>query len=1297
MFKRILALVSLAAALTLVSSAPAIAQGGPTSSISGTVVDSGGGAIPGASVTVKSEAGASFETVSNAEGVFSVPALRAGTYAVSVTLSGFKTAVISDIRVLPGSPVSLKPVLEVGRMEDTITVMSSAELINTQTPAVSATLNSDQLNRMPTPTRNALNALTFLPGVNTATTNRNSNVNGLPESFMNIMLDGVSNSDQFNKSTDGFFASVTPRQDAIEAVTVTTAAGDALVGGSGAININFATRSGTNRFSGSVYEYFRHPQLNSNYWFNERNGLERNDVKLHQYGARFGGPIKIPGLYDGTNKAFFFIHYEQLRFPNSFTRTRTVLHPRALDGWFRYSVAGATREVNVLQLAAQNGQLASVDPTIQGLLNAIAASTRTTGTVSATSDPLLNSYVWLSPGKLFEHQPTIRIDYNITDKHRLSASSQFIKAERDPDYLNNADVRFPGAPNFRLFTSTRPLHSLSLRSALSSSMVNELQGGLTRGGASYFGDDSSNGPQTFADAGGYAIDFDQNIGLTNWFTSNTPSWRSSWTYSVRDTLHWQKGRHSLSLGAQMLFVRAWENAQQMVPGIDLRFNTANDPAAGLFTGESFPGASTAQLTDARDLYALLTGRVGAVTGQAALDPRTNKYVAFGPRRREGKLDTHSLFVQDSWRVASNLTLNAGLRWDVQLPFTPVNDIMSTASMADVCGISGAGPGGKYGRCNFYQPGASGGKATPEFAQFTAGTRGYKTDWNNLAPNVGIAWRPNVQSGWLRALLGDPERAVLRAGYSVAYDRQGMSEFTDEFGGNPGSTLSLTRDQTTGLVGPGERWPVLLRESNRLFNAPFPESPSFPIAARPNRADNINAFAPDVKIASAHSWMLGLQRALGKDMAVDVRYVGTRGVNQWSKLEYNERNLLENGFLDEFKLAMSNLRANNSAGGSRAGSFAFFGPGTGTAPLPIYLAYLNGRRDATTPGAYTGGANTWTNSTLAGRLVAPAPAPMASAEDLDGDVTRRNNALAAGLRANFFVVNPAANSVEVTDSGAYSDYHALQIELRRRMSKGLQANLNYQFAIEGGSAFLGFRYGRVMNPSTNVRHALKTQWDWQLPVGRGQRFGADMHPVLNAVLGGWQFNGVGRIQTRTVNIALTTGPTLQRNVRLVGMTEKELRKLFKFDVRVDPATGLRTVYMLPDDVILNTRRAYSLSTTSPTGYSALGVPEGRYLAPANSLDCIQRKLGDCAPRTLHVPVPLFVRFDVGITKKFKAGGSRNIELRLDLLNVLDNINFNPATVPGTAAGIFQSTSAYTDNSNTYDPGGRLGQLMIRFNW
>ncbi len=130
-----------------------------------------------------------------------------------------------------------------------------------------------------------------------------------------------------------------------------------------------------------------------------------------------------------------------------------------------------------------------------------------------------------------------------------------------------------------------------------------------------------------------------------------------------------------------------------------------------------------------------------------------------------------------------------------------------------------------------------------------------------------------------------------------------------------------------------------------------------------------------------------------------------------------------------------------------------------------------------------------------------PSPANSAADLDGNLTRRNNALAAGLPANFFVVNPDANGVNVTDSGAFSDYHALQIELRRRLSKGLSVNASYQYAVEGASSFLGFHYGRVMDPAPPTsRHAIKTQWDWTIPVGRGERFGRRITPFSTASWG-----------------------------------------------------------------------------------------------------------------------------------------------------------------------------------------------------
>jgi len=1295
--------VLLAAALVVTTSSLAFAQG--TSSITGVVTDSAGGVIPGATVVVTNNAtGAKSETVTGANGTYNVAALQAGTYTVAATLTGFKTAQNANVRVALGVPATVNMTLEVGSLTETVNVTSSTELINTQTATVQATLNSDQLNRMPTPTRNALNAVTFLPGINTPGTNRDSTINGLPESFIQITTDGVSNNDNFLRTTDGFFASVTPRQDAVEAVTVTLAAAGASQGGSGAITIAFQTRSGSNRFSGSLYEYYRDPRLNSNYFFNKVNGLPKNEVKLNQYGGRVGGPIALPGL-DLRGKAFYFLNYEQIRFPNSFTRTRTALNPRSADGWFRYNfVSGGVttvREVNVLTLAAANAQIAGKDATVASLLAKIQAGMATTGTLNTTANPLLDSYVFLSPGKLFEHQPTTRLDYNITDRHRLSGSMSVIWAERTPDYLNGTDGRFPGATNIRDFQSKRPLYTLTLRSTISQNVVNELRGGITAlGGQSNFGYPSAipsrNDITSFADQGGYALGF--GLGLTNWWVSNGPSWRAAPTYSVANTMNWQRGSHSIQVGAEWLRSTAEESAQQIVPGVNFGFSTQFDPAAGLFTTTNFPGASAAQLTDARSLYALLTGRVTSITGQAALDPATNKYVAFGPRTRTGQINVYSGFVQDSWRVRPTLTVNFGLRYDLQTPFTANNDIMSTVGLDDVCGMSGIGANTNvYNRCNFNSPGANSGKAIPSYQQLTRSTNGYNTDKNNFSPSVSAAWRPNVQSGWLRSVLGDPDQATIRAGWSVAYSRHGMSQFTGVFGSNPGSTITLTRDTNTGLVPTGEAWPVLYSQKNRLSVQSFNETPVFPIVSRPDRADSISAFAPDLTMERAQTWNVGIQRAIGSDMAVEVRYVGTRGDQQWSTLNYNgirSENLLANGFMAEFKLAMVNLAANNAAGGTRAGSFAYFGTGTGTSPLPIYLAYFNRRTDATNAAAYTGGTASWASTTFAARLAPANPSPLGAAGDLDGNATRRANALAAGLPANFFVVNPRMNDVNVRDSGAFSDYHALQIDLRRRLSRGLSASVNYQFAHERGSAFDGFSFGRTMVNGGNVRHAFKGQWDWTIPVGRGQRLGSDMHPVLNAILGGWSMNGVGRIQARTLNFG---------NVRLVGMTVDQLTDMYKFYRRTNANTGRTEIWMLPEDVILNTRRAYSVSSTGVagqayTGYStSLGVPEGRYIAPANTASCIQIKAGDCAPRSVLVRAPWFTRFDVGVTKRFNVRGTKNFEVRADVLNLFDNVNFNPVANPGSGATIFQVTSAYTDASNTYDPGGRLGQLMIRFNW
>jgi hypothetical protein len=595
--------------------------------------------------------------------------------------------------------------------------------------------------------------------------------------------------------------------------------------------------------------------------------------------------------------------------------------------------------------------------------------------------------------------------------------------------------------------------------------------------------------------------------------------------------------------------------------------------------------------------------------------------------------------------------------------------------------------------------------TPRFTELTRGSTTYKTDWNNIAPTIGVAWRPNVQSGVLRGLLGDPDQATINAGYSVQYDRQGHGVFTGIFGGNPGSTLSVTRNESNGLLAPaGESWPVYLSQTSRLgLAAPCasgvvnagcnPGSPSFPIPVRSGRADDLSIFDPNIEIGSARSYTIGFERSLSKDTAIDIRYVGTHGVNQWGTENYNERNLLENGFFDEFTLAMGNLQSSIASGCGTAGkpacSFAYRGPGTGTSPLPIYLAYLNGSKSAADAKAYTG--SDWTNSTLVGRLLLLNPNVASSAQDLDGNATRRANALKAGLPANFFVLNPDVGDVTVETSHGYSYSNSLQISLRHRLSRGFQIDGNYVYALEKDSTFLGRHYGYALNPSSNVRHAFKFQWSYEVPIGQGHRVGGGLNRALDAIVGGWSFNGVGRIQQPVVNFG---------SVRLVNMTAADLQREYYTRISDDPNNpGRKLVTMLPDDIILNTRRAFSTAATV-SGYSdALGAPDpnGRYIAPAQSADCITLAAGDCAPRTLLIHAPWFTRVDVSLSKRIALHGRTSVDIGFNVLNVFDNINFNTVANPGSGATIFQVSSAYSDLSNTFDPGGRIGEISLRLNW
>jgi hypothetical protein len=1273
----------------------AYGQGGTTSTLSGVVVDSGGGVVPGADVSIKHlGTGITTTAVTNAEGAFSFPGLNVGTYSVTVTLQGFKTVVINDVVLTSGAPANVRAVLEIGTLEEQIVVSSASEIVQTQSTTISSTINTNQIVKLPLTSRSAMDFVTFMPGVSTPGGNRQSSINGLPQGMINITLDGVNIQDNTLRSTDGFFAIVSPRLDAVEEVTVTTATQGAEAA-QGAVQIKFVTRSGTNSFSGSGYHYYRSDKLNANTWFNNRDGVDKAPLKQNQYGGRAGGPIVIPGLFDGRNKAFFFVNYEEFRQPGATTRNnRIVLNPQAQQGTFSYTASGgAVQQVNVLALAAANGHLSTLDPTTAALLNEIRSAVAS-GSL-ATIDGNLQRFTFNVPTETLNRYPTFKIDYNITNSHRFSSALNYQRFNSYPDTLNNQEYSFPGFPVAAGQSSERLGFSNSLRSTLTQNVVNEARVGYSGAPVTFFKElNTGMFGGSSVNQGGFRLTFPSvNTNLTSPSAAPSPQSRNANSLLIEDTVTWLRGNHSFSMGGSWTQYDLWAKNSTLVPRLTFGVVTG-DPALGMFTTANFPGASNANLTAAANLYALLVGRVSGVDGDVRLNEDTGQYEYLAVGTQRARMRETGFFFQDSWRMRPNLTINAGLRYELQFPFQPQNSSYSTATMADLCGISGvAGDGG----CNLFQAGVTPGKH-PEFINFGKGSPAYDTDYDNFAPSVGVAWTFSGPSGLLRAITG--EDMVFRGGYTRAFNRSGMNDFSGQYNANPGVVLTSAPDRSItlgNLNNDGLGLPVLLRQPTRLGPGPFPSTPAYPLTDV--ATEDINLFDPNIQVPWADSWTVGLQRSVGRDMAVEARYVGTRSRDTWQVLNYNEVNIFDNGFINEFRQAQANLQAHVAAGCGGAGnacSFAYRGPGTGTAPLPTFLAYFNGlgASQAGNSALYTG--SNWTNSTFQAFLAARNPNPFGmvynttnnTGTGITNNATLRQNARNAGLAANFFMANPdLIGGADLTTNNGRSDYNGLQLELRRRLSQGLQFQTSYAFGKATQSRFETFRRPnlkvRDVGSPGDLTHAFKANVVYDLPFGQGRRFGGNAGAVLDRVIGGWTVGLTSRIQSGQL---IDLG-----NVRLVGMTAEDVKGFFK--LRFDDAG--RKVYMMPADVIAETIKAFSVSATSASGYGTQGAPSGRYFAPANGPDCIEidngADYGDCAVRSLVVTGPMFSQHDISIAKRIALVGRTNFEFRVEMLNAFNHANFVPVNGIGNNPENYEVTGLTGTNT------ARTIQLVSRINW
>lgn len=1272
----------------------AFAQVSTTSRLDGTVTDSQGAAVPGAQVQVVLGAtDQTFKSVTDESGHWIIPSLQNGMYKVTVSRQGFKTASVTNVKIDAGVPATVNITLEVGALTETIEVAAGAEIVQADTATVSSNLQGTQIHDLPFTSHNVTELIATQPGTQAGNGVRYSTINGLPQNTINITIDGINVQDNATRSNpDAIFNAVQPRTEAIEEMTMTTAAAGADSAGEGAVQIKFVTKSGTNQFHGLLFETNRNAAFEANYYFNSINGLKKDRLNLNQYGWNIGGPVL-------KNKLFFFHSFEFFFLPQSFNQTGTWLTPQAAAGIFTYNAGGVVRTVDLFALAKQaDASLpasirqfpTSVDPALAKTYALIQQATSSGGTlanrIATNNDYNRNNFTWGPKAVNNRKFETTRLDYNVTDKHHINFVWNYQVNSRAPDGLNGTLAILPGNGTQLGSQSLDGQYginwtgSLGLRSVLRPNLTNELTGGI-QGGSNALGAGMSaadygiwNG-RLLTFAGGY-----MSNPYTGSFLGYAP--RSTPVYQINDNLTWVKGSHVITFGGNFTQVNAWQAASNssLLNTVALG-QAAGDPdntgATSLFTTTTLPGASATQLSDAANLYAILAGRVSAVTSSAVLNEDTKVYGSNYTVDRN-HMREFALYVSDTWRVSSRLTLSAGLRWDRQNAIVNLDNLYTRPGFAGLWGVSGVG--------NLFKPGVLGG-STPVF-MLAGDSHGYDPGIGFFAPNFGFAYRI-PKSGALSWLTGDD--GVVRGGFGISTNRQGIGYLDGIWSANQGRSLSTSASPSTtpGIFTAGS---VLFSDPTLPALAPtsivptFPQ-PSFPLAVQSGQ--NVSDYNPNIKAEYVESWTFGLQRPLGKNTVAEVRYVGNHGVGLWSTVNLNEVNIIENGFLDQFKAAQNNLAIANGITVAQ-----LLNPQTKITNLNFGNAGLAGQ--VTVP-ILTTALGTSTDQTTATQLQQGQAGATANA--IATNATRMTNLTKAGYPINLFQVNPnnggAANMASNRNS---STYNSLQIEVRRRLSSGLQVQASYAFSksLTNSNSPTLRDWGGEKGPSTfDIRHGIKATWIYQLPFGSGRPLLNSAHGVLDRIVGGWELAGVGRLQSGTPTNLLSGRLTFNQNdggVVLHNITTKQLQEQMglNYTSQINAnGTATGTVYYLPQAFVKNTLAAFNIAGTLD--------PNAPYLGPCDQAGQI------CD----HVFVwgPWLSKWDVSMIKRTRIHERFNVEFRAQALNVFNHPNIlspggssTNGSINNTVASNFgQTTAAFRDFNNTNDPGSRTLEFVLRLNF
>ncbi len=1198
-------------------------------SISGTVQDPTGAMIANASVILKdAKTGITKQTTSSHSGTFLFPDLAIGLYEVTVTAPGFKASLLTNISVSTSQTTDVRVSLEVGAASETITVSGSdSQTLETSSQLVATSLTPETIAELPVANRSGVLALARLAPGASPPTGGSTRYNNLAGGAVNVTVDGINDaSNGFKSGGTVFFMTVPVRLGAVEEVSVETAGLSADSGAQSGANIKFTTRRGGNQYHGSIFYEPRSEQFNANSWSRNAQGLDRAYNRVHDYGGNFSGPLLPFGYF--KEKLFVFVNYERSYQPLTNARTITVLTPDAQRGIYTYVVSGTTnqlRTVNVLNLAAARGLRTTLDPVTQDIL-AINNKIPQHATQVPDTDFNRDTYIWSAENNNYAYFPTARLDYYVTPKQQVTFTWNY----RHNWQAGERRLPVPEIQRTNPFRLGYFVYAGALQSTFSDHTFNEFRYGVQHSG-------DTNTRDEYGDFHRYnkvPLRIGGNLQFANGVAPNpvsptvpfidqqNTSGRHFIT-TIYDTLTLNRGEHTITLGGSYRKT-VWNDVAVIYQFPTYTTGTpTGDPlqASQAFTTTTIPGIDSTQLGNPLGLYNLLTGRVASSNFTRVVNPETLRYDGV---QEQNFTWTNSLmggaYAQDRWRIKSSLTLNYGLRWEVQGPMNDGKGITASPDLANLFGPSK----------RLFAPRELSGNNNPTVQ---VGRIPYKTDWLNFAPNFGFAWNPTKTEGLLGKLLGSG-KTVMRGSYSVIVYDEGTQFFAANLGPNAGKTIGAI----TLIPGqPGQtNLPAFYTLSDIVAN-PLTVS-NFAFATTEykkviNQADqtfarDLRGFDPTLRTPYTVNYTFGIQRELWRNSVLEVRYVGNQSKLAWRTSNLNEVNIFENGFLNEFKNAQRNLAINQAAG---VASFQNLGR-PGQVATPIFDAAFGPRGGVAAIAAGSGYQSTGFITNLQNGEAGALATALATNQNyvcrMFGNTfspcVRINPSFNAPgpYPINFFVLNPYGmgnnnGRISYVDDTGWHSYNGLQVQFRQRLSQGLNWTTNYTWsksltnlATDNQNQSLDFLTLRDIGLNRrlsqfDITHVIQTFGTYDLPVGRGRWLSVN-NRVLDGVVGGWTLGSIFVFNTgqpiqltggfETVNGAavnsLNNNPA-RNGVRLApGVTLDQIQSMFNAErIRLTGRAGATDLQRLAVDPRLigpdgRANPQYLLPNTTPGEFGQL---------------------------------------------------------------------------------------------------------------